>query len=592
MDATPTPLAQLTDDGDFAGRHIGPSAADVERMLAVLGVGSLDELIDETVPRAIRSDRPLDLPAASSEPEVLVAMRTLAARNEARTSLIGMGYTGTITPGVIQRNVLEDPAWYTAYTPYQPEISQGRLEALLNFQTLVSELTGLPVANASLLDEGTAAAEAMAMARRLSKAGSDRFVVHHDTHPQTIAVLRTRAEPIGIDLVVGDVGELGDGCFGALFSLPTSTGAVVDWRDAIERVHEAGGVAVVATDPLACVLTTPPGELGADIVVGSAQRFGVPMGFGGPHAAFIAVHERAARTLPGRIVGVSTDTAGRPALRLALQTREQHIRREKATSNICTAQVLLANIAGLYAAYHGPAGLTRIAQRVHRLTSVAAAALRDAGVVLRHDTWFDTITATGVDAPAVLAAARAAGLDLRPVDDTSVGLTFDETSTLEVVEAAMKAFGVALDRAGVDAGGRRVARCGPAGRRAADAGGVQPLPHRTRDAPLPAPARRSRPRPRPHDDPARVVHDEAQRDDGDGADHVARVRQPAPVRAVRRQRRAAGADRRPGGVARGDHGLRRRQRAAERREPGRAGRTAGDPRLPPRHAATISARSA
>jgi glycine dehydrogenase len=451
MDATPTPLALLTDDGDFAGRHIGPSAADVERMLAVLGAGSLDELIDETVPRAIRSDRPLDLPAARSEPEVLAAMRARADRNEARTSLIGMGYTGTITPGVIQRNVLEDPAWYTAYTPYQPEISQGRLEALLNFQTMVSELTGLPVANASLLDEGTAAAEAMAMARRLSKAGSDRFVVHHDTHPQTVAVLRTRAEPVGIDLVVGDVDDLADGCFGALFSLPTSTGAVVDWRAAIERVHEGGGVAVVATDPLACVLTVPPGELGADIVVGSAQRFGVPMGFGGPHAAFIAVHERAARSLPGRIVGVSTDTAGRPALRLALQTREQHIRRERATSNICTAQVLLANIAGLYAAYHGPVGLTRIAERVHRLTSVAAATLRAAGVVLRHDTWFDTITATGVDAPAVLAAARAAGLDLRPLDDSSVGLTFDETSTLEVVEAAMKAFGASVDRDGVDA---------------------------------------------------------------------------------------------------------------------------------------------
>jgi glycine dehydrogenase len=346
---------------------------------------------------------------------------------------------------VIQRNVLENPAWYTAYTPYQPEISQGRLEAMLNFQTMVSELTGLPVANASLLDEGTAAAEAMAMARRLSRSESPRFVVHHDTHPQTIGVLRTRAEPVGIELVVGETDAIEAGCFGALFSLPTSTGAVVDWRAAIEAVHAAGGLAVVATDLLACVLTTPPGALGADIAVGSAQRFGVPMGAGGPHAAFIAVREQAARTLPGRIVGVSTDTAGRPALRLALQTREQHIRREKATSNICTAQVLLANIAGLYAAYHGPAGLTRIATRVHRLTSIAADALRRSGCTLRHDSWFDTITVTGVHADRVVGAARESGLDLRPVDAGSVGITFDETSSLEVVAVAVEAFGAALE---------------------------------------------------------------------------------------------------------------------------------------------------
>ena len=420
-------------------------------MLDVIGAASLDDLLDQTVPASIRTERPLALPRRPLGGRG--ARRPARARPTAtapRTSLIGMGYSPTHTPGVIQRNVLENPAWYTAYTPYQAEISQGRLEALLNFQTMVAELTGLPVTNASLLDEATAAAEAMAMARRLSRGDSNRFVVHHDTHPQTIAVLTTRAEPVGIDVVVGDVDAVDEGCFGALFSLPTSTGAVVDWRAAIERVHDAGGLAVVATDLLACVLTTPPGQLGADIAIGSAQRFGVPMMFGGPHAAFIAAREGAARSLPGRIVGVSTDTAGRPALRLALQTREQHIRREKATSNICTAQVLLANIAGFYAAYHGPAGLRRIAERTHRMASIAADALRAAGLTLRHDTWFDTITVDGVDADAVLAAARGVGIDLRRVDAQAVGLSFDETTTLDVLATVLPALGATLDPDRVD----------------------------------------------------------------------------------------------------------------------------------------------
>ena len=357
------------------------------------------------MPAPIRSDTPLSLPDGVPEHEAIERLRALAGRNRRVTSLIGMGYTGTITPPVIARNVLENPAWYTAYTPYQPEISQGRLEALLNFQTLITELTGLDVANSSLLDEATAAAEAMTMARRQSKSSSNRFVVHHDTHPQTIAVLRTRAEPVGIDLVVGGVEELtaGDGLFGAVFSLPTSSGAVLDWSEAISQVHELGGIAVVVTDPLACLLTVSPGELGADIAVGSAQRFGVPMGFGGPHAGFLAAHDRAARSMPGRIVGVSVDTEGRPALRLALQTREQHIRREKATSNICTAQVLLANIAGLYAAWHGRDGLVRIAERVQRLTSVAAAGLRAGGIELRNDSWFDTLTMAVDSADAAVA---------------------------------------------------------------------------------------------------------------------------------------------------------------------------------------------
>jgi glycine dehydrogenase len=445
-------LSQLSED--FIGRHVGPDAGALDRLLDVIGAKSLDELLEQTVPASIRSEWELDLPPARSEREVLDALRRFADRNRPRTSLIGMGYTGTFTPPVIQRNVLENPAWYTAYTPYQAEISQGRLEALVNFQTMVAELTGLPVANASLLDEATAAAEAMAMARRLSRATSHRFVVHPDTHPQTIAVLGTRAEPVGIELVVGDLDDVDDlddlddgGCFGALFSFPTSTGDVADWRAAFDRVHSVGGLAVVSTDLLACAMLEPPGHLGADIVVGSAQRFGVPMAFGGPHAAFIAVGEQAARTLPGRLVGASTDTAGRPALRLALQTREQHIRRERATSNICTAQVLLANIAGFYAVWHGPDGLARIAERTHRLTSIAAAGCRAAGLRLRHDRWFDTITVEGVDARHVLAAARQRSLDLRPVDEQAVGLTLDETSTLEVVATALEALGAELPAA-------------------------------------------------------------------------------------------------------------------------------------------------
>ena len=437
----PESIAALIDNDEFARRHIGPSDADVDKMLSMLGLGSIGQLLDQTMPGSIRSIEPL-LPADGvREREALEKLRSIAARNEVVTSLIGMGYHGTITPPVIARNVLENPAWYTAYTPYQPEISQGRLEALLNFQTMVTELTGFDVANASLLDEGTAVAEAMTMARRRSKAKTDRFFVHHDTHPQTLSVLRTRAEPIGIDLVVGDVDLLEAPVFGAVFSVPTSTGALVDWRGAIETVHEHRGVAIVTTDPLACMLLTSPADLGADIAVGSAQRFGVPMGYGGPHAAFVAAREGAARALPGRIVGVSTDTEGRPALRLALQTREQHIRREKATSNICTSQVLLANMAGLYAAWHGRDGLARIAERVHRLTSLAAAGLTGAGLALHHDSWFDTLTIEVDDADAAVAAALVAGFNIRRVDDRSVGITFDETSTPETVDSIVTALG-------------------------------------------------------------------------------------------------------------------------------------------------------
>jgi glycine dehydrogenase len=427
----------------FVDRHIGPTPDDLDLMAAAIGVESVEALLDQAVPASIRERLPLALGDARSEVEVLGDLRAIAGRNKVVTSLIGAGYTGTITPPVIARNVLENPAWYTAYTPYQPEISQGRLEALLNFQTVITELTGLELANASLLDEATAAAEAMTMARRLTRVDSNRFFVHDDTHPQTMAVLATRAEPVGIELIVGGVDDLTSSLpvFGALFSVPTSTGELLDPTDAIAAVHEVGGLAVVTTDLLACTLMTPPAALGADIAVGSAQRFGVPMGFGGPHAGFIAARSSASRALPGRIVGVSTDTGGRPALRLALQTREQHIRREKATSNICTAQVLLANIAGFYAAWHGPEGLSDIAERVTGLTGRLAAGLEAAGHRLGHRTWFDTVVLTDIDADALVAAARADGILLRRLDDRRVSLTLDETSTLDVVSRVCVALG-------------------------------------------------------------------------------------------------------------------------------------------------------
>jgi len=429
----------------FSARHIGPRGDDLATMLKVVGVDSLDELIDEAVPASIRTSSPLQLPPPATEAEALAELRAIAGRNVVRTSMIGLGYAGTITPPVIRRNVLESPAWYTAYTPYQPEISQGRLEALLNFQTVVTELTGTELAGASLLDEGTAAAEAMAMSRRLAKGDRPRFVVDADTFPQTIAVLRARAEAIGIEVeVVGDVAtaDLARAC-GVLVQYPAASGAVVDPSPAIAAAHDAGALAVVATDLLACCLLTPPGELGADIVVGSSQRFGVPLGFGGPHAGFLGCREEHKRTLPGRLVGMSVDAAGRPAARLALQTREQHIRREKATSNICTAQVLLAVVASMYAVYHGPDGLRAIAERVHGLASSFARALARAGHPVRAEAWFDTLT---VDVPGrareIVDRAAERGIDLRLVDDDAVALTFDETCDDGILERLADAFGL------------------------------------------------------------------------------------------------------------------------------------------------------
>ena len=388
-----TELDALDQDA-FAARHIGPDPADVAAMLEVLGYDSLDALVDAAVPETIRDRSPMNLPAPLSEAAMLASLRKLASENRVLTSLLGLGYANTVTPGVILRNVLENPAWYTAYTPYQPEISQGRLEVLLNFQTMVTDLTGTDVANASLLDEPTAAAEAMALCHRINGAAGDVFFVDVDAHPQTIAVVATRAEPLGVHVVVGDPDTdiPGEGVFGVLVQYPGSSGAVNDPRALVDALHAQGVLVVAATDLLACTLLAPPGEWGADAVVGSAQRFGVPLGFGGPHAGFMGTREMYIRNLPGRLVGVSLDAGGRPALRLALQTREQHIRREKATSNICTAQVLLSVISALYAMYHGPEGLRRIATRTHRLTSVLAEGLRRGGVDVVTPHHFDTLT--------------------------------------------------------------------------------------------------------------------------------------------------------------------------------------------------------
>lgn len=437
----------------FEQRHIGPSVRETEAMLKAVGAASLDALMNETLPASIRQKAPLDLGKPMSEVEVLAHMSGLAAKNQIFTSLIGQGYSGTILPAVIQRNILENPAWYTAYTPYQPEISQGRLEALFNFQTMVCDLTGLDVANASLLDEGTAAAEAMALAERAAKSDSKTFFVDTDVHPQTLAVLRQRAEPLGWSVITGDPARDLDktDVFGALLQYPGTHGSLRDLRGIIAALHDKGALAIVAADPLALTLVASPGELGADIAVGSTQRFGVPMGYGGPHAAYMAVRDALKRSLPGRIVGLSVDSRSAPAYRLALQTREQHIRREKATSNICTAQVLLAVIASMYAVYHGAEGLTHIARTVHRRAAVLAAGLRKLGVTPKSEHFFDTVT---VDAGAkhanVLARAAAEKINLRS-DGNLISIALDETTTPEIVEAVWRAFGGGLGYDEVDA---------------------------------------------------------------------------------------------------------------------------------------------
>ena len=429
---------------DFANRrHIGPSPAEMAEMLKAVGADSLDALIEQTVPRAIRQDKPLPWPALS-EAALLARMKEVGKKNKVMTSLIGQGYYGTVTPPAIQRNIFENPAWYTAYTPYQPEIAQGRLEALLNYQTMVSDLTGLPIANASLLDEATAAAEAMAMAHRQSKSKSNTFFVAEDLHPQTIAVIETRAAPLGITVIRGKAEDLDPASvFGAIFQYPGTYGHIRDLTADIAALHATGALAIVATDLLALCLLQDPGSMGADIAVGSAQRFGVPMGYGGPHAAFMSCRDELKRTMPGRIVGVSIDASGNQAYRLSLQTREQHIRREKATSNVCTAQALLAVMASFYAVFHGPVGLRAIAQRVHLNAATVANALRAAGADVQPDAFFDTITVrVGVGQAGILAAAEQRGINLRKVGRDRVGISVDETTDAEVITRLLGAFGI------------------------------------------------------------------------------------------------------------------------------------------------------
>ncbi|MGW3795889.1 aminomethyl-transferring glycine dehydrogenase, partial [Micromonospora arida] len=429
----------------FATRHIGPGPDDERRMLEVVGHDSIDELMDAAIPEVIRWHGTLDLPDPATEAETIAELRALAARNTVAVSMIGLGYHGTHTPAVIRRNVLEDPAWYTAYTPYQPEISQGRLEALLNFQTMVTDLTGLATANASMLDEGTAAAEAMTLARRASKSKSGVYVVDADALPQTIAVITSRAEPLGIDVRVIDVqrDELPAEFFGLHLQYPGASGAVRDDASLVQAAHAVGALVTVAADLLALTLLRAPGEIGADIAAGTTQRFGVPMGFGGPHAGYLAVRSGLERMLPGRLVGVSRDADGNPAYRLALQTREQHIRREKATSNICTAQVLLAVMAGMYAVYHGPDGLRDIATRTHAMAARLAAGLRAGGVDVADVAFFDTVSATVPGRAAeVVAAAADRGVNLRLVDADRVGVSCDETTTDAHLAQVWAAFGV------------------------------------------------------------------------------------------------------------------------------------------------------
>jgi len=437
-------LCDLENHADFIKRHIGPTVKQQAEMAQAIGYDSLDELIDDTVPDAIRLKAPMDLPGAKTEQAVIARLRAIAAKNVVNRSFIGTGYHDTYTPAVIQRNVLENPGWYTAYTPYQPEISQGRLEALLTYQQMVMDLTGMELANASMLDEGTAAAEAMTLLQRVNKKNrSNVFLVAEDCHPQTIAVVRTRAQALDIDVVVGDPEALLEqaDAFGLLVQYPGTYGHVRDLAPLIDKAHGANTLVTVATDLLALTMLASPGSLGADVVVGNSQRFGVPMGFGGPHAAFFATRDAYKRSTPGRIIGVSIDRLGNQALRMAMQTREQHIRREKATSNICTAQALLAIMAAFYGMYHGPEGLRRIAERTHRLTCMLAKGFNDAGMAPVNESWFDTLTINvGSNQGAIVERALAAGMNLRLVGDDALGIALDEKATAEDVAALLSAF--------------------------------------------------------------------------------------------------------------------------------------------------------
>ena len=427
---------------DFTRRHIGPDPQQIDTMLKAIGVDTMAQLVEQTVPASILSKKPFKLPGSLDENRLNKLSRQIAAKNKTAISMIGMGYYGTVTPPVIRRNVMENPDWYTAYTPYQPEVSQARLEVLVNFQQMIVDLTGMEMANASLLDEATAAAEAMMMARRVGKSKSNRFFIDDDCLPQTIAVVQTRAKPMGIDVVVGDQGALADGeYFAGLFQYPGCCGQIRDFESEVALLKACGGLVIMASDLLALTQLTPPGELGADIAIGSTQRFGVPMGFGGPHAAYFATHEKFKRSIPGRLIGVAIDNAGRRAYRMALQTREQHIRRDKANSNICTSQVLLAVMATFYAQYHGPEGLDRIAKGVNRLTRALAKGLIDIGYKVVHQHFFDTIIVeTGDQTDYLIDRAEQARYNLRRVDDSHLGISLDETLTPEKIEGLMHVF--------------------------------------------------------------------------------------------------------------------------------------------------------
>ena len=429
-------LAEMQNSAEFIARHVGPSDKDQQAMLKTLGCNSLAQLTSEVVPAAIAMTENLDIVDGCTEAKALAELLEIARHNKVFRSFIGQGYYGTITPNIIQRNILENPAWYTAYTPYQPEISQGRLEALINFQTMITDLTGMEMSNASMLDEGTAAAEAMALCQRMSKSKSMCFFVDQDCFPQTIEIIKTRAEPVGIEVQIGNPDEFSGDAFGILLQYPGSSGEVRNHRDIIVKVQEHRGLVVMAADLLSLVLLESPGSLGADVAIGSSQRFGVPLGFGGPHAGYMATREAFKRNLPGRLVGLSKDSSGAPAYRLALQTREQHIRREKATSNICTAQVLLAVIASMYAVYHGPQGLQRIAQRTHFLTSILATGLEKRGIKPVNTSWFDTLTLRlGERAESVIKSAQEQEINLRIIDKDTVGISFDETTEIDDVIA-------------------------------------------------------------------------------------------------------------------------------------------------------------
>jgi glycine dehydrogenase len=543
-----------TNPDHFVRRHIGPRAHDVDAMLETVGCGSLDALVDAAVPEDIRLGRALDLPAGVSEHEVLQALRALASKNEVYRSYIGMGYADCVVPSVIQRNILENPGWYTAYTPYQAEISQGRLEALLNYQTMINDLTGLDIANSSLLDEGTAAAEAMTMCLGVTKGdGTPVFLVDEGCHPQTIAVVQTRAAARGVEVVVGNAHEFSyDGyVIGILLQYPNTFGHIDDYRAVVERAHEAGALVTVAADILALCLLAPPGEWGADIAVGNTQRFGVPLGYGGPHAAYFATKEQYKRTAPGRIIGISKDPKGRRALRMALQTREQHIRREKATSNICTAQVLLAVMAGMYGVYHGPEGIRRIAERVHRHTRALAEALRKLGHSVVHQAYFDTLTVEMKPAlvKKVHAAAKQRRINLRPISNTRVGVALDEATSLEDVADLVQVFG--LGKTDIDV--------------AALLDGVQPV--------IPDALVRVSPC---------LTHPVFNRyhSETDGRGELARVQWPAPVRAARAGPGVHTTVRGARDQAGRDYGVRRDLAAAQRGCAGGIRRAAGDPGVP------------